>query len=159
MGLSYNIVDRKGKPVVELIGSVDENSENVLRKIHDAVKGDCEINFKGVEIINSQGIMLWIEFFDQFQIGRNVVFTECPSDVVIQINMIPRFLGSAKIGSFYCNFICRDCECEESVIMKTEDGYENLSSQCLDRKCTECGGELELDEDRDSYFGFTKSAS
>ena len=37
MGLSYNIADKGGTPVVELSGSVDENSESVLRKIHD----DC----------------------------------------------------------------------------------------------------------------------
>ena len=45
-----------------------------------------------------------------------IIFEQCTPEVVMQINMIPSFKGSAKVKSVYGNFVCDECEVKRRTI-------------------------------------------
>ena len=84
-----------------------------------------------------------------------IIFEQCTPEVVMQINMIPSFKGSAKVKSVYGNFVCDECGEEKEELFT--DG-ENLPSgddiQLDEISCPNCGAEMELEEMEDEFFAF-----
>ena len=84
-----------------------------------------------------------------------ILFEHCTPEVVMQINMIPSFKGSAKVMSVYGNFICDDCGEEKEELFTSGVNLPEGDSIELDPiDCPKCGSEMELEEMEDEFFAF-----
>ncbi len=142
-----------GRTRIALKGVIDEDTEfDSLKKSGKSLV----INFKGVTSINSCGIRTWVNFLKEMQ-GSEITYEECPPLIVRQMNMVPSFLGHAKVASVYVPYVCDDCEAEK-LTMVTSDKYAGGNPNIPETmKCVSCGdGEMELDGNPKQYFAFAK---
>ena len=160
--LNYDIDPRGSKEaVVNLTGTIDENSGKILADLHSKLSAitTCHFDFLGVEAINSLGIRTWINFLRSFEEGRSLLFEECTPDVVNQINMIPRFLGGAAVTSFHARYYCPDCDYEQQQRFDVSQGYDAIVESSQNLQCDSCKVPLELEGDEDVYFDFLRKAA
>ena len=114
------------------------------------------INFKGITSINSCGIRTWVNFLKDLQ-GTEITYEECPPLIVRQMNMVPSFLGHAKVSSIFVPYVCESCEAEKMILV-TADKFGNGNPTIPESmKCESCKtGEMELDGNPKQYFAFAK---
>lgn len=145
-----DIVDEGGKQKVFLRGNVDEDADfEVIKKITGAIT----INFRDVKSINSCGIRTWVNFLKELS-GRQVVYEECPPIIVRQMNMVPSFLGAAKVLSVYVPYVSDETD-EEKLVLFAADKFTAPGFTIPDT-ITEGGAEMELDGNPQQYFAFSK---
>ena len=137
-------------------GSIDEDSSQVLNELLKEKSQKITFSFEHIEYINSLGIRSWINFMKAFEKARNIAFEKCTFDLILQINTYPQFLGDAKVASFFCDFICPECNFETSQLFKSEDGLETILKKTKELKCEKCGNDMELDEFEETCFEFLK---
>ncbi len=86
---------------------------------------------------------------------RQLVFQECTGDVVMQMNMIPSFKGSASIQSVYGAYICDACGHEETQLFEAGKTLpETNETELPPKPCPDCGAMMELAEVEEEYFAF-----
>ena len=139
-----------------LSGSLDEDAWNELNQLNSIQHSSVVISLRDLDYINSLGVRNWISFLKLFGEGRKVVFRECPSYFIKQLNMIPRLIGDAEVESFYGDFYCAGCDEEKNLIFETSEGYKGLSEKFAKLACDVCNETLEFEEDFGSYFEFLK---
>ena len=145
-----DILDEGGKKKVFLRGNVDEDADfETIKK----VTGTIIINFRDVKSINSCGIRTWVNFLKDLS-GREVVYEECPPIIVRQMNMVPSFLGSAKVVSVYVPYVSDETD-EEKLVLFTAEKF-TAAGFTLPESINEAGGEMELDGNPQQYFAFAK---
>lgn len=145
-----DIVNENGTQKVYIRGNVDEDAEfESLKKI----EGTLVVNFKDVKTINSCGIRTWVNFLKEIQ-GRQVIYEECPPIIVRQMNMVPSFLGSAKVTSIYAPYVSEDTD-EEKLVLYTADKFTAPGFKLPETIDGE-DGEMELDGNPQQYLSFSK---
>lgn len=152
--MEYSIAQQDDGKVVNLVGLINEDSElsfkNLLIELQDAKK--INFNFSQVKSINSLGVRAWVSFLRSVEDGRSIGFVECTPDIIMQINMIPSFLGKAKVSSFYVNYICEVCNKEERTLIETA----SLPAKTIPvaPKCSNDENPMQTEELEDEYFVF-----
>ena len=150
---SYDLTEREGFTHVNLMGSIDENTD--LSQLLKLKNSPVVFHFKGITSVNSCGIRTWVNFIKEFSSG-NVTFTECPPLVVRQMNMVPSFLGKATVESVFVPYVCDQCENEQSILVSISE-YKKGTPLPETIPCEKCQSqEMELDGNVKQYFAFTK---
>lgn len=149
----FEITQSDNKNHVNLIGIIDEDTDfSALLKLKDS---QVIFNFKNITSINSCGIRTWVNFIKEFPEGT-VEYTECPPLIVRQMNMVPSFLGKAKVNDVFVPYVCDSCDHEQSRLMSVEDFKKGISvPETI--QCENCKSEeMEIDGNVKQYFAFAK---
>jgi anti-anti-sigma regulatory factor len=145
-----DIATEDGVQKVFLRGNIDEDADfESIKKI----TGTIVINFKDVKSINSCGIRTWVNFLKDIS-GRQVVYEECPPIIVRQMNMVPSFLGTAKVTSVYVPYVSDETD-EEKLVLFSADKF-TAAGFTLPDTIEGDDGEMELDGNPQQYFAFSK---
>lgn len=155
MEISIDIQQKGGYEVVTYSGPINEESEVHLAKLASGLGSKVILNLSHVEYVNSCGVRGWINFMRELQKGREIIFEECTSEVVMQINMIPSFRGNAKVKSVYATFSCDSCGQQTNILF--EDGKNLPDPDDIDvdsPSCGKCGEDMEMLEIEDEFFAF-----
>jgi anti-anti-sigma regulatory factor len=149
-----NVVkEQKGNVlIVRLAGSIEESVN--FDTLIGPPPAELHVNCKEVPRINSVGVKAWIKYFQSAQAkGTKLVFLECSTAIVEQINLISNFTCGGTVQSIYVPFSCTQCKSELVGLFKTED-LKKLSMQLPDLKCSKCSGKAVFDDIPEEYFGF-----
>lgn len=145
---------------IELHGALNEDAEAGLTKVLSELANFTEVHvsFEHVSAVNSLGVRAWINFIRKAHAAnRTIFFHRCPPDVVSQVNMIPSFVASAKIASFFVNYICPQCEFQEAKMVETKTLRPNQIPTAP--HCSKCQTLMETEELEDEYFSFLSQTS
>lgn len=113
------------------------------------------LNLKGLQRLNSIGIRNLLKFLSDFG-DRELIYEECPSEFIDQINMIPALMGvkkNCKIKSLFVPLECSACDHEDEVL--SEVSALNLAPGATPtptHTCSKCGGKMSILTD--SFFIF-----
>lgn len=149
-----NVVkEQKGDElVVRLSGSIEESVN--FDQLIGPPPAKLRVNCKGVPRINSVGVKAWIKYFQSAQEkGSALVFEECSTAIVEQINLISNFVCGGRVESIYVPFSCTNCKAELVGLFKA-DALKQGGLNVPDLKCTKCGGRAVFDDIPEEYFGF-----
>jgi anti-anti-sigma regulatory factor len=160
MDVTIQISKGKEWDHLSYIGPINEDAEVELNSLSDQVGPKCVINFKQVTFVNSCGVRAWINFLRDFEQGREIIFEECTSEIVMQINMIPNFKGKSKIKSVYATYECDECGHNETVLFEQGKNLpKSAKSELPPMKCPQCGSdEMEMEELEEEYFSFLSAS-
>ncbi len=140
--------------LISLKGTIDEDTD--FSQVTKAAGVPLTINFKGVTSINSCGIRTWVNVIKELA-STEVKYEECTPLIVRQMNMVPSFLGHAKVVSAFVPYVCDDCESEKLVIATAEQFSAGSVNIPESMKCVSCGkGTMEIDGNPKQYFAFAK---
>ena len=141
-----------GTLVVFLTGSIEENVD--LEKVIGPPSPQMQISCKGVTRINSIGVKAWIKYFQiAHQQGTQLMFYECSTAIVEQINLIFNFICGGTVDSIFVPFTCTNCKSELVGLFKCE-AIKKAHFQIPPLKCSKCGGHAVFDDIPEEYFGF-----
>jgi anti-anti-sigma regulatory factor len=156
MEITIQVTQKNGTDFINYIGPINEEAEVHLARLLETVGKQCVINFRQVEYVNSCGVRAWINFMRELEKSRQIVFEECPSEIVMQINMIPSFRGKAKVKSVYGSYACGECgETKSQLFEAGKNLPQKESDQLPPVVCGKCGSEMELEELEDEFFAFS----
>jgi hypothetical protein len=86
-----------------------------------------------------------------------IAFEECPPLVVRQMNMVPSFVGHARVLSVFVPYVCDNCETEKMVLVNADHFAKGKLNIAETVPCDSCKkGEMELDGHPQQYFAFSK---
>ena len=146
--------DNSGVKIV-LRGSLIEGSGETMRKAlakHDGAK-TLMFDLQEVTIINSVGIGEWVEFTHSLK-GKELVFSRCPPNVVDTINLVPAFLGDAKIADIFTDFHCPECSYESREHIIVADDISESAELLKTFVCKRCHSNMETVEPEEDVFSF-----
>lgn len=156
MSITINISEKDGWDMVQYQGPIDAEAEVYLEQLIAKLGSKISFDFKDVGSVNSCGVRSWINFMRELEkSNREIVFVNCTSEIVMQINMIPSFKGTATIRSVFGTYVCDECGHEKQVLFEEgktlpTDGVDGLP----DVQCDKCSAEMELEEMEEEYFAF-----
>lgn len=154
--MECHIQEHNGAHWVRLAGVINEDAEIPLKDATQNLEGATTVcfNFKDVKTVNSLGVRAWVTFLRAIDAvpGRQVYFYECIPDIIMQINMIPSFLGKARIASFYVNYVSPATNKTHRVLIDTN----GLAPQAIPSapNCPDTGTPMETEELEEEYFAF-----
>ncbi|MCX6130980.1 MAG: hypothetical protein NTX25_18220 [Proteobacteria bacterium] len=156
MGINIQIVQKDGWDHINYAGPIDAEAEVFLGQLIPKLGKQLVVNFKNVSSVNSCGVRSWINFMRDLQKDqKTIVFEECTSEIVMQINMIPSFKGYAKIQSVYGCYVCDNCGHEENILFEAGKNLPTDPSDSMQPiKCSSCSTDMELEESEEEYFAF-----
>ncbi|MEZ4742253.1 MAG: hypothetical protein R3B45_07385 [Bdellovibrionota bacterium] len=155
MEMTFTVEKVEGRDKVNFVGDLNEDSEIQLNNLAGSLGSKLIFNLRGITSVNSCGVRAWINFMRTAEKGREVIFEECPPEIVSQINMIPSFKGNAKVRSVYAGYACDHCNNEQWKLF--EDGRNMPSdsdSEVEELKCPKCGEVMEMDELEEEFFSW-----
>lgn len=140
---------------IRLVGSIEESVVfEELIGYPGAPITELHVNCKGVPRINSVGVKAWIKFFQAVHArGMKVIFLECSTAIVEQMNFISNFRCGGEVSSLFVPFSCEKCHSELVGLFQTEM-IKKLQLKIPPLKCSKCGGRAIFDDVPDEYFGF-----
>lgn len=145
----FEQVMKDGKKIILLQGVIDEDTSfATLSNLGTPIT----FNFKGIVSINSCGVRSWVNFIKGLQ-GGEIHYEECPPLIVRQMNMVPSFVGHAKVASVYVPYVCDNCDAEHLELVHS-DSFGNIEELLTCEICKK--KEMELDGHPEQYFAFTK---
>jgi anti-anti-sigma regulatory factor len=141
---------------VTLEGDLDENAD--LLVLQPVLVGRVVLDLGGVRRINSAGVREWVNFIrDVEPRTEHLALANCSPAIVMQMNMIANFRGSAEVLSFYAPLVCPVCDREQDELIEvTPEIVAGLPDHIPDFNCAECATVLELDDIPERYFAFLK---
>jgi hypothetical protein len=152
--LVVNVVkEQKGTAlVVRLAGSIEENVS--FDQLIGAPPAELHVICKEVTRINSVGVKSWIKYFQSAQAkGTKLLFQDCSTAIVEQINLISNFTAGGAVESIYVPFSCQTCKSELVGLFKADD-LKKLQFKLPELKCTKCSGKAVFDDIPEEYFAF-----
>lgn len=159
MDISIQLSQKDGADIVRYIGPINEEAEVHLAQLAPKLGKKCIINLSQVAYVNSCGVRSWINFMREVDKNRDIVFEECTSEIVMQINMIPSFQGKAKVLSVFASYCCDKCSHRENVLFESGKNMPTSSDfELPEQKCKKCGSPMEMEELEDEFFGFLSVA-
>lgn len=159
MEITLRIDQRNGIDHITYVGPINEESEVHLARLVEKAGSKCIINLRNVEYVNSCGVRAWVNFMREFEKNRTVALEECPDEIVMQINMIPSFKGSAKINSVYASYHCHSCSNQTKILFEAGKNLPTAQKfEIADVKCPKCQAIMEMDEIEDEYFSFVNAS-
>lgn len=152
--MEYSLSQTPEGKNVALMGLINEDSELTFQHILAEIKDEKRVifNFSQVKTINSLGVRSWVSFLRNLEDKCEIVFAECTADVIMQINMIPSFLGKGKVESFYVNYVCEICNKEEKKLVLTKDLAPKTLPPSPVCSAEDCG--IQTEELEEEYFVF-----
>ncbi|MFW7380991.1 MAG: hypothetical protein ACOH5I_19400 [Oligoflexus sp.] len=156
MGINIQLIQKDDRDHVVCVGPIDAEAEVHLTQLLPKLGKNLTFNFQKVESVNRCGVRSWINFMRELQKDeRDIVFEECTSEIVMQINMIPSFKGNAKVVSVYGGYVCDECGHEESILFTEGKNLpEDPGDELPPVTCSQCGSEMELEEMEEEFFAF-----
>ena len=152
--MEYSLSVSNDAKLVTLMGLINEDAELVFQNLALELKDvkKAIFNFAQIKSINSLGVRAWVSFLRGISESHEVVFTECTSDVIMQINMIPSFLGKGVVESFFVNYVCDVCNKEERKLLFTKDFPSKTLPSLPKCDAEDCG--VQTEELEEEYFVF-----
>ena len=124
--LAFSRVEENGWHIVKLNGAIVEGSKEILSPMNKLNGSNYIFDFRNIASINTCGIAEWIEFMSEFGPGKNIIYDACSSNIVMLINMVPAFKGSAQVRSLFRTYYCDQCsKTVEMAVIKGENMPEN----------------------------------
>lgn len=155
MSIAINVTEEGDFEVMTYTGPINEESEVHLAKILEDLGPKVKINFKHVTMVNSCGVRSWVNFMRDLEKNREVVYSECTSEIVTQINMIPSFRGQSKIESVYGNYSCDECGHHETKLFVAGQNMPSSEDDEIESPvCPKCNEEMEMEELEEEFFAF-----
>lgn len=155
MSVAINLVKEGDWEVITYIGPINEEAEVHLNRILGGLGPKVKINFKQVSMVNSCGVRSWVNFMRDAEVDREIIYSECTSEIVMQINMIPSFRGKSEIESVYGSFICDDCGHSENRLFEQGKNMPASEDEEIEAvSCIKCGSEMEMEELEEEFFAF-----
>jgi hypothetical protein len=135
-----------------LKGAIDERADFSI--ITPATQ-NVILDFDGITSINSYGVKKWVLLLNSLK-DKNIIYENCPTVLVEQINVIKHLNAGIKLLSFYLPFGCDSCDVEVDKLVTMEDVKEEGFMDSLDElyDCERCRSHLEFLDDEDIYFSF-----
>jgi len=139
---------------VALMGPINEDADLTFQQIQSEIKDEKKVifNFSQIKSINSLGVRAWVSFLRSIEENREIIFAECTADVIMQINMIPSFLGKGKVESFFVSYVCEICTKSEKKLILTKDLPPKSIPPTPVCSAEDCG--LQTEELEEEYFVF-----
>ncbi|MCA9670797.1 MAG: anti-sigma factor antagonist [Myxococcales bacterium] len=157
-------LERRGDTLeVKLSGIIDER--NALLDLAEELKQSgarrIVIDAGDVRRINSVGVRDWILMMRELESVEDLVLQRCSLAIVVQLNTVHNFRGSARITSVMAPYACPACEAEQVETIDVENaGAEPEALVAANaHTCNACGASVEFDDLPDRYFMFLGSAS
>jgi anti-anti-sigma regulatory factor len=149
--LSVEVKQSDGWIVFHLKGPINEKSQ--LPELAEIRGAGVVVDAAGVDRINSLGVATWIRFFAYLnKNAARVVVRRLPPVLVLQTSMISNFLGPATVESILIPWACERCD-------EGSEQLQIMSDPIPDSvPCPRCGSPMELDDEPDAYFAFSRSA-
>ena len=155
MSVNIDIQQKDGWEVLTYNGPINEEAEVHLTQIVSQLGTKVRINFKKVSMVNSCGVRGWVNFMRELEQNREIIYEECTSEIVMQINMIPSFKGEADVESVYGAYACEECGHNDEILFeKGKNLPESEDDEIAPVKCSQCGEEMEMEELEDEFFAF-----
>lgn len=159
MDIVIQIESRQGWDVVRYKGPINEDAEVQLAQILPRLGPKVVMNFKQVSSVNSCGVRTWVNFMRDASKGREFQFEECTPEIVMQMNMIPSFRGTAKVRSVFSAYMCEGCGYEGNVLFESGKNLPSSSgAEIAPQKCPKCSNEMEAAELEEEFFAFVDAA-
>lgn len=153
--LKYKIDVNGDHSSVTLNGWLAENIDDTLNQLTTELTPKVVFDFEGITATNSFGIRSWMVFTKNIQEGRQVSYIKCPNHVIDIINLVPAFLGTAKIDSAFATFTCQKCDFEENILFQRGQNIPPQTEKVIFKKaCRRCQGDLEMDEEYQAFFNW-----
>lgn len=146
--LGWRLEDHEGETWVEFQGDLDENVD--LAPLQAVLEGRVVFHLGKIRRVNSCGVREWVGFISGLHRVTELKLAHCAPQIVWNLNMILNFRGKAQVVSFYAPFRCQSCQAEQTLLLEASTALKVLPTL----RCSECGGELELDEFPERYFAF-----
>jgi hypothetical protein len=146
---TFQVVKNGDRNCVLLQGQIDEDTS--FEELA-GVAAPIVFNFKNLTGISSIGIRSWVNFLKELG-GKEIYYEECSPLIVRQMNMVPSFIGNAKVISVFVPYVCESCE-NEKLVLVGEDQFKNVTEAFPCESCKQ--GEMELDGHPQQYFAFAK---
>ncbi|MCX6126442.1 MAG: hypothetical protein NTV34_17040 [Proteobacteria bacterium] len=144
------------KAVVRLEGPIDESVATCLMPLLKIPNGPCVFDMSKISSINSLGVRAWINVMRSFRDTHDISFQKCPADIVMQVNAIPSFAGSAGIESIFASFFCTACSASTTIEFNTLRPYNDVSKEYNSQLCPTCSAPLEGEEPAEVFLHFLK---
>lgn len=142
----FHISERPDEVTIQISGSIDEVSELT---VPDARGRRVVIDAHRVHRINSLGVRAWVEMMEALsQQTADVVLVRMPALLLTQASMISTFLGNARVHSFTSPWVCLQCDHVQEETHEANDPVPETLP------CPNCGSQMELDWDRESFLAF-----
>ena len=148
-------IDKTGDNVfVQMSGTIDEHAGDGFKSMMGIRNGKVLLDMAQVVAINSIGVRGWLQFMRNFRLTHEVVLVRCPPDVIMQINMIPEFLGQGKVESFSAPYFCADCKEGFQKEFSTSKSFDELVVALDKQPCGKCNADSECDEAPSDFLYF-----
>ena len=157
MPLNYKFELNDGVAEVHWNGGIDEDWNESISELSSKLTDNSKFYFTNIDTLNSIGIRLWTQFITEVSTNRTIEFYDCPSLIIRLLSISDKFLGNAKISSFFVNFDCPECESELAIRFQVEQGMAAIQEEAKKIKCRSCGSAMDYQEDPDIYEEFLQS--
>ncbi|MCC6751356.1 MAG: protein kinase [Deltaproteobacteria bacterium] len=137
---------------LELAGEINETSQ--LQPVFDP-PGRVVLDLAGVTRMNSMGIRVWFEAARAGNPEQDLVFERCSMAVVSQLNLLPAFSETGRVGSILAPYVCGHCKKESLELLTRAELDATLPPA---RACESCHRPLVFDEVPEEYFAFLQEA-
>ena len=154
MALTVMIENLNGTYNSKVVGQIDEYAGDSFKPFYEIPSGRVTIDLSGVQSINSVGVRVWINFMSSFRESHEIILQKCPPDIIMQINMIPNFLGAGKIESFLSPYFCSNCDLNFFVEFPTSIPFNELLQEIEYQDCKKCNMSCECGEITSEFINF-----
>lgn len=112
-------------------------------------------DFKGLKRISSYGIRSWVKMIRSIA-AKKMVYMNCPSFFIEQLNLVPALKGGAEIDSFFLPYYCDKCNIESEHLTRCEtvgndDFIEKINNSVT---CPKCKKHMMFGDDPELFFLF-----
>ena len=152
MDINIQLMQKDDRDYVTYVGPIDAEAEVHLTQLLPKLGDKVTFNFQQVETVNSCGVRSWINFMRELQqAGRDIIFEECTSEIIMQINMIPSSKEKRLLPP--CTRVYDECGHEDNILFVNGKNLPDDPDAELDAvMCSECGAEMELEEMAEEFF-------
>jgi hypothetical protein len=139
-------------PNFSVIGVLDEDFRP--ESINAVNSPQIVFDFKELKGINSCGIRSWITMLEKQLAGKKVIYLNCPSILVQQINLVQGLLPkNGEIHTFMAPYFCEKCDKEYSVLISAKD-IQGLKAPEV--KCPSDASVMDFDAIEKQFFTFLR---
>jgi len=139
-------------PSFTVVGVLDEDFRP--ESIAQISAPEVVFDFKELKGINSCGIRSWITMLEKQMSGKKIIYNNCPSILVQQINLVQGLLPTnGLIQSFMAPYFCEKCDKEYSVLINAKDINELKAPAA---SCPQDKSSMEFDAIEKQFFSFLR---
>lgn len=142
---------------IVLEGNVDEkiDFDKLIFDGQHPLPKELMINCSGILRINSNGVNLWIHYFQGLnKKGTHLTFLECSHVIVQHLNYFKNFHANGSIESIQIPYYCEACDVTTHSIFSTTD-LSKIPESIPNVECPQCNKlTAEFDDIIEDFFGF-----